>query len=1187
MLLLLAGQCVFGARQASEADSGVAGPDGDFLFRVWDTTDGLFPTTVRAMAQTRDGYIWLASFDNVVRFDGTRVVPFSGRNVKILPAPLKASILHADTRDRLWVATSDGRLFSVEKSVWQEWDAKSGWPGVILQTIHQSPAGVLYFAGQTNLLKFDDGKFVEVRLPTLPQGFRGPLRACAEANSGVWLASPTHVWQRESEAWKLITSSNDLGSPILGLAQARPGGAWIATTRHVRRFQADGTQADIRDRQAAVANETVQLLDDSRGNLWLGGLLSGLRISRDGGRFNRMGGEDTPEPQIVSLFEDRERNILVGTVGAGLARFRPEVFKLALGQPGSMAGVLVNSVCEEAPGRMLVATEGSGLYRLTADKPPQVILSQNRALTPRHRVTSLVRLHDGTVLAAVASKGLFRVGEEFATPEPAPPEAEKLVRVLFEDSKRRLWMAADGGLFVREAGGEFATFPREGKAAVTRIRAMTEDRAGTMWFVSREGLARATNGRIERVAMPGLPVGTNFLGILAASDGTLWLGLENQGLLRIRDGKTFLFGADHSLPVLSIGAIVEDAGALWLPGEVGLVRVTKDSLERVADGGTRHLEMRFFNRADGLGSDAFRRTYQPVTARAADGRLWFATHKGAVSIDPANVITPAFDAPVTIEEVRIERTLVPITPANQDNVVVAAGTRHMTIRCTLPSLAKPDYTRFQYRLDGLDKDWRDAGGERVVRFYDIPPGKYRFRVRAFGDDGRFVEPGDVVGLTIVPLVWQTGWFKALIIGGVAALVGLGVWRLMQFRLARHDQRLRQQEERAHLESELQQARQVEAIGRLAGGIAHDFNNLLTVIIGNTELARMEKQPGRNLDSLLLDVLNASSRARDLVVQILAYSRHRQTARMPLDIAPVLREAFKLLRAGVPATVEMKADIPPTLSLVQTDPGEIQRLVMNLGTNAAQAVGPTGGWVAISASDFSPDADYCAEHPKVLPGRYVRLAVQDNGHGMDSQVLSRIFDPFFTTKGVGKGTGLGLSVVQGIVESHGGAIHVRSRPNEGSTFEVLLPATGAPAATPAVGPTSLPRGSGETILLVDDEPAVLSTARRMIESLGYTVESHISPQEAVAAFHAAPGRFQLVVTDFAMPRLNGVEMAGQFWRIRRDIPIILCTGYGGSIDPAAARQIGFAQLVGKPYERNQIAEAIASALSKKPAPAAPA
>jgi signal transduction histidine kinase/ligand-binding sensor domain-containing protein/CheY-like chemotaxis protein len=1186
LLTVLAAHWVSAARPKPEQESGVAGRDGDFLFRMWDTTEGLLPTTVRAIAQTRDGYVWLASYDNVVRFDGTRVVPFSGRNVKILPTPLKASILHVDTRDRLWVATSDGRLFSMEKSTWQEWDTNTGWPGAVLQTIHHSPDGALHFAGQTNLLRFDGGRFVQVPLPALPVDFRGPLRSCAETNGSFWLAGQTHVWRRDGGAWKLIISSNDIGSMIFGLAPAHAGGAWIVTTRHVRRLQADGSIGATRNRPAGAVHETVQLLDDSRGNLWLGGLQTGLRIGRANGQFIRIGGgAEVLEPQILALFEDRERNILAGTVGAGLARFKPEVFKLTLGQPGSMAGVLVNSIYEEAPGRMLVATEGSGLYRVTEDQPPQVIVSTNRALTPRHRVTSLVRLHDGVVLAAVASKGLFRVGEEYAVPEPAPPPAEKLVRVLFEDSKRRLWMATDEGLFVRETGGAFAAFPREGNPAVTRIRAMTEDRNGTLWFVGRQGLGRARGGRLEKVAMPGLPVGTNFLGILATGDGTLWLGVENQGLLRIRDGKSFLFGADHSLPILSIGAIVEEAGSLWLPGELGLVRVTKTSLERVASGSTRNLETRFFNRADGLGSDAFRRTYQPVTARASDGRLWFATHKGAVSIDPANVITPAFDAPVTIEEVRIERTLVPITPANRDNVVVAAGTRHMTIRCTLPSLAKPEYMRFQYRLDGLDTDWRDAGGERVVRFYDIPPGQYRFRVRAFGDDGRFVEPGDVIGLTVLPLVWQTGWFKVLGIGGLAALVGLGVWRLMQMRLAQRDQRLRQQEERAHIESQLQQARQVEAIGRLAGGIAHDFNNLLTVIIGNTELARMEKQPGRHLDSLLHDVLSASSRARDLVVQILAYSRHRQTARAPLDIAPVLRDAFKLLRAGVPATVEIKADIPPSLPQVRTDPGEIQRLVMNLGTNAAQAIGPAGGRVSIAASDFSPDADYCAEHPKIVPGQYVRIIVQDNGHGMDSQVLSRIFDPFFTTKGVGKGTGLGLSVVQGIVESHGGAIHVRSRPNEGSCFEILLPATAAPTTPAADGSTPLQRGGGETILLVDDEPAVLSTARRMIESLGYTVESHVSPQEALAAFRASPERFQLVVTDFAMPRLNGVEMAGQIWRIKKDIPIILCTGYGGSIDPAAARQIGFARLVGKPYERSCIAESIATALKGKSVPAA--
>jgi signal transduction histidine kinase/ActR/RegA family two-component response regulator len=434
---------------------------------------------------------------------------------------------------------------------------------------------------------------------------------------------------------------------------------------------------------------------------------------------------------------------------------------------------------------------------------------------------------------------------------------------------------------------------------------------------------------------------------------------------------------------------------------------------------------------------------------------------------------------------------------------------------------------------------------------------------------------------VQPLFWQTLWFRVLVVGGIAGAAAFAVWRIMQFRLALQETRLREQEERAALQSQLQQAGQVEAIGRLAGGIAHDFNNVLTSILGNAELAHMEFGNNERLEPLLNDIINAGGRARDLVIQILTYSRRRGSTLAPMNIAPSIREALALLRSGIPATVSIENEVPNDLPLVLADGSQIQRIIVNLGTNATQAFGPSGGRIAVRVDKFQAGAEFCASHPKMLPGQYVRIAVEDNGTGMDDKTLKRIFDPFFTTKGVGKGTGLGLSVVHGIVDAHNGVITVESLLYKGTTFTVYLPVTGV-GETRNVQNADKPliTGNKERILVVDDEPAVLNIARRYLEMLDYTVEEFTTPQAALEAFTRSPRSYHLIFTDFAMPGMSGVDFAQRVRSLREDIPIVLCTGFGGAVDEESVRAAGISLLVNKPYQKHTISEAIAKALREK-------
>ncbi|MEA3207868.1 MAG: two-component system, cell cycle sensor histidine kinase and response regulator CckA [Chthoniobacter sp.] len=1154
------------------------GLEQDFLLRVWETADGLLPTNVRSITQTHDGYVWLAAIDGFVRFDGARATVVSGKNTPGLPVLPKALRVHSDARSRLWGATSEGRLFSCDQQIWREYGPADGWPGLVVEAIAENTAGRLIFSGAKIVLELTGSRFSPVTLPAFPKDFRPPLKAIFDPEGKLWLTSPSHVWCEEAAGWKLVVAAAIPGSLIQGAAPAREAGMWIATAGALQKFVGSAPVVTY-ERPEGFRNDNLELLEDFHGNLWAGGANSGLRIwMADGRKVIASTSAETLPAQITCLFEDRERNVLVGTAGAGVARFKPRPFAVWFGRLGGLAGTIVNTICEEAPGRILIGTEGSGLRRISRDRPPTLLVSDDGALGPKHRVSSLLRCRDGTVLAAVSGRGLFRVEGDRAVAITAEPLAGEHVRVMFEDSRGRLWIGHEKGLTVRE-NGRFARWPAGDTLGLMGVRAIAEDREGVLWFIGKEGvLARLAGDKLEKATVPALRGSPNLLGLYADRDGTLWIGVESQGLLRLKHGQAFLYTADHGLPVVSPGAFVEEGENLWLSGEKGLVRLPRASLDAVAAGRASRLELQLFNRADGLPSDACRRGYQPAACVASDGQLWFATHKGAVSVRPAEILTAAYEPPAIIEEVRAEMQLILVTPANREHLEIPAGTRHMSIRCAIPSLGKPEYARFQYRLEGFDNLWHDAGAERVIRFYDLQPGSYRFHVRAIGTDGRFVETPASVAMTVHPRYWQTLWFRSLCVAGLVAAVAFLVWRSQQRRLRGQEARLRNQEARAALEAQLQQAQKMEAIGRLAGGIAHDFNNLLTGVSGNAELLQMELDPQTSAHGIAGDIATAAGRARDLVGQILTFSRQRAVERHALDPAPVLRESWHLLRSGISPMIELRAEVPETLPAILADAAQLQRIVMNLGTNAAQAVGSVRGHILMRSEECA-----VTQPGAVPPGHYVRLTVEDNGRGMDEQTLQRIFDPFFTTNEVGHGTGLGLSVVHGIVEAHDGFITVQSRPQAGTTFQLYFPITTQSVAAPpaAAQPLSPPSSERGRILLVDDESVVLKVTESMLARLGYEVHAFTDPAAVLDAFAAAPDRYRLLLTDFAMPQFDGVELARRVWSVRPGFPIILYSGYGGRLTPEEAVKMGFVQLLHKPFQMHALAEAITAALRAAP------
>lgn len=585
------------------------------------------------------------------------------------------------------------------------------------------------------------------------------------------------------------------------------------------------------------------------------------------------------------------------------------------------------------------------------------------------------------------------------------------------------------------------------------------------------------------------------------------------------------------------------------------------------------------------------------TVRDRAGQLWIGTSQGVLRYQPTS------DPPGTV----VESLLSEVQSGAVWPVTFHGRSAFSTVRM-------PDAYDYSWRYD--DGEWSafQPWPGQALRVPKLPVGAHQLQVRARDWAGHIDPTPAEVAFTVLPSPLQNrAWFWP-VVGLTGGLIGWLCWlgiahtreiarrnlalgaevavrrrteedlkkareelehrvRERTAELARANmllhteicERERAQEAQKHLEEQLRHTHKMEAIGTLAGGIAHDFNNILAAMVANVHLALREAEGRPAQQERLNQVLVSAERAKMLVQQILAFSRKQQEQEQQvLDLLPLVKETLKLLRAAIPATIEIEPHFAPDLPCVMADPTQIHQVLMNLCTNAEYAMRGRAGRLQVRLEPVelkSADAD---THPPLPAGRYLRISVHDNGRGMKPEVLARVFEPFFTTKRVGEGTGLGLAVVHGIVKNHRGGLRVRSEVDRGTVFEVLLPACeGQPVQSPA-SDESRPAGAGEHILYVDDEEAIGEAVQMIMEMTGYRVTVHQRPVAALEAFKQAPDDFHLVVTDYAMPVLTGVDLAAQIREIRPDLPIVLVTGFGAELTPESVAKAGFRRVLNKPF-----------------------
>jgi len=386
-------------------------------------------------------------------------------------------------------------------------------------------------------------------------------------------------------------------------------------------------------------------------------------------------------------------------------------------------------------------------------------------------------------------------------------------------------------------------------------------------------------------------------------------------------------------------------------------------------------------------------------------------------------------------------------------------------------------------------------------------------------------------------------------------------------------------ERRLLESRLRQAQKMEAVGTLAGGIAHDFNNILAAMFGFGHLLQQDTEGNSAAQEDIAEILKAANRAKELVQQILTFSRQHEQKREVIRLDTIVKEAAKFLRASLPAHIKIEMNLAANAPAVLADPTQIYQVAINLATNALHAMEGRPGQLTINLDAFLPDESFIRSHPEFKPGPCTRLTVADTGHGMDATTLERIFEPFFTTKPVGKGTGLGLSVVHGIVQSHEGIIAIESQPGRGTTFCLYFPAQTTAAVLTDAAAGKIPHGHGQNILVVDDEPALTVVLKRLLERLNYQVTTSNSAQAAIGLFRENPRRFDLVITDLTMPDINGLELALQLHALQPEVPVLLASGFSSALTSENLREAGIREQLVKPLSLTALAEALQRTLAQ--------
>ncbi|MFP2959592.1 two-component regulator propeller domain-containing protein [Myxococcus sp. 1LA] len=1015
---------------------------------VWRSDDGLPQNSLLSMVQTRDGYLWLGTWEGLARFDGARFTVFDRRNSpELRNHTIKA--LAEDAAGTLWMGTGQGLVAYRKGRFERAPGAAAPLDSARVETLVAAD-GVLWVGTSAGLWQVPLGEGV-ARQYTVADGLPASHITSLTPGDGtsLWVGTPEGLarWvDGRLEPAPFPFPGPEPRPYVMALRRDATGVLWLGTREGL--YSWNGVVARRFTTDEGLPTLSVNALSaDSDGNLWVGTHRGGLT------RHNAKGfSEPVPgmawmaESAVLSLLEDRDGHLWVGTY-SGLMRLRDGPFA-TFGIPEGLADETVSAVLEDRRGVLWLGTT-SGLFKYENNTFRHLGSEQG---LPESVIPAMHEAPDGTLWVGTLNGAYRYDGQRFTRVSRAQGLPHDVVTSILVDSRGDTWLGTQAGLARLHGGGVTVYGPKHG--FTNPIIVMVEDSRGRVWFGSDTGLVRwdgEQKGFQRFTQQDGLP-GDLVLALHADPDGTVWVGTET-GLGRWRDDTWARFTVVQGLYDDAVFSLVPDGdGSLWMSSNKGVSRVSRRDLDEVADGVRPRLTTLDFDTRDGMRSAECNGNTQPSAWRGQDGRLWFTNLRGAIVVDPVRVRASRQPPEVRIEEVRVQGKPAPV----EGPVELEPGASRLEIRFTAFTPVDAARLPFRYRLAGHDDTWVHAEARRAL-YNGLRPGSYRFEVQAKGRDGGWTEP---VALDVVlePKLWQRTGFWLLCVLGVGVL-GVSVYLLRVGQLKDRErwlaERVRDRTQalaraNAELEANMRTLRQAQAqlvqtgrlaaVGQLAAGVGHEINNPLAYIVSNLEHASGEADAlARELDGTRDDVgarlkdvnqalreaLLGADRVRRIVQDLKMFSRPDDEKQGPVELHAVLDSAVKIAMGELRPRAKLVRDYGD-VPRVEGNEARLAQVFLNLLINAAQAL-PEG---------FA-ESNEVRLVTRVGPDGRVVAEVRDTGSGISPELLGRIFDPFYTTKPVGVGTGLGLSLCHAYLTAMGGTITVDSEAGHGSVFRVTL------------------------------------------------------------------------------------------------------------------------------------------------------
>jgi ligand-binding sensor domain-containing protein/signal transduction histidine kinase len=952
---------------------------GDFARRAWQTDSGLPQNTVHSVAQTRDGYVWVATEEGLARFDGLSFRIFDRQNTPALKSNDVRALLAAG-EDDLWVCTAAG-LARLSGGEWRAFTTADGLASDDVASAYEDRAGAVWFATSGGLSRYAGGGFTNFTSKDGLEG-GGVLAVSEDSEGDLWVGTDEGLSRFREGVFTTETTGEGPTRGVTAIARGDDGRLWLGTSDGLSCLHEGRLQ--IFTTRDGLPNDRITALRAERGGgLWVGtaGGLARLR----GGRFEtfegRGEGDGLSGGIILALFEDAEGSLWVGTESEGLTQLKDRKFTTYTTREG-LASDLVKSIYEDRAGGVWVGTYGGGLSLMKDGAVKTYTTEQGLA---SNIVLSLAEGADGALWVGTPD-GLSRLRDgKFTTYTSAEGLPHDFVRSIYADRAGALWVGTRGGL-ARLRGEEFETYTTNEGLPDDFVGTIYEDAGGVLWVGTLGGLSRFESGRFKTYTTRDGLSDNVVISIHGDAEGRLWIGTNGGGLNLFKDGRFTPFTTRDGLPNDTVYRVLEDGrGRLWMSCNKGVFRLDKSELEEFAAGRARALSPVVYGTADGMRTRECSGGGHPSAWRGADGRLWFSTIKGVAAVDPEHLPTNEQPPPAVVEQVRVDGE----TVAPRPDLRLPPGKSRFDFYYAGLSFVAPEKVRYRYKLEGFDRDWVDGGDRRVAYYTNLGPGEYRFMVLACNNDGVWSSQPATFGFRLEPHFYRTFWFYALVVAGA----GLVAWQLYALRL---------RQVRARYGAVLQER------NRIAREI-HD--NLAQEILGiSVQLEIVARTMASTPDAARKHL----DRARALVRSSVAEARRyvwdlRSQTLEERDLPAALAEMTRRLTAesGVQTQFSVGGTFRPLAPQVENNLLRVGQEAVGNAVRHAQA-----RLITVSL-DFG--------------AREVRLEVKDDGRGFDAE-----------RDDGGRGGHFGLVGMRERAEQMGGSAAVRSAPGEGTAVTVRVP-----------------------------------------------------------------------------------------------------------------------------------------------------